>query len=79
MEKPTATLKITMAATKPATVGRWVAMKTGLMSIPIETKKRVANRSRKGSTSARIWWLWSDSLTTIPAMKAPSASESPIR
>ena len=49
----------------------------GLTSMPTDTKNSTANASRKGSRSAPTWWLYGDSLTTTPATKAPSASDTP--
>jgi hypothetical protein len=43
----------------------------------MEMKKTLLKTSRKGRMSATIWWLYSDSDKTIPAMKAPRASDSP--
>ena len=57
--------------------GRCRATKPGSTSIPTETKKRPAKISRSGMMSPRIWCERSDSPTTIPATKAPSASDSP--
>ncbi len=45
--------------------------------MPTDTKKMTANASRKGRRSAPIWWLNGDSLTMMPATKAPRASETP--
>ncbi len=45
--------------------------------MPMEMKKTLVKTSRKGATSATTWWLYSDSETTMPARKAPSASEKP--
>ncbi|MNT10423.1 hypothetical protein D3C72_1452540 [compost metagenome] len=67
----------TMAKVRPATAGRCDTRKTGLIIMPTETKNSVAKRSRRGMTSARIWWLWSDSETMMPARKAPRARERP--
>ena len=45
--------------------------------MPIEMKKTLLKTSRKGRMSATIWWLYSDSERTSPAMNAPKASDRP--
>ena len=45
--------------------------------MPTETKNSTANASCSGSESAAAWWLRSDSLSTMPAKKAPSANDTP--
>ena len=49
----------------------------GSRSIPTETKNSTAKASRSGIESAAAWWLMSDSPTTAPARKAPSANDTP--
>ena len=54
-----------------------VAIIAGLNSIPTETKNSTAKASRSGSDSVAACWLSADSLSIMPAKKAPSASEMP--
>ena len=54
-------------------------MKAGSISMPTETKKRVAKRLRIGTTSAITRWSNSVSVSISPPMNAPSAGESPSR
>ncbi len=49
----------------------------GLNSMPTETKNSTAKASRSGSESLAALWLSSDSLSIIPAKKAPSAKDTP--
>jgi hypothetical protein len=49
----------------------------GLNSTPTETNNSTAKASRKGSDSVAACWLNRDSLSIMPAKKAPSASETP--
>jgi hypothetical protein len=49
----------------------------GSNSIPTDTKKRTAKASRRGRVSEAALWLSSDSLSTMPAKKAPSAKDTP--
>ena len=51
----------------------------GSSSMPTETKNSMPNRSRSGITSLSAWCAYSDSLTTRPATKAPSAIDRPKR
>ena len=46
--------------------------------MPTETKKTTEKRSFKGCTSCRAWWAQIDSLTMMPAKKAPKAIDKPI-
>jgi len=50
---------------------------TGSNSMPTETKNSTAKASRRGSDSVAACWLNCDSLSIMPAKKAPSASEMP--
>ena len=68
-----ATARTTRTATSPASA----ASAAGSTSIPTDTKKSTANRSRNGVTSAAAWCDSSDSDTSTPATNAPSASDSP--
>ena len=45
--------------------------------MPTEAKNSSPKMSRKGTMSLSAWWLCSDSLRTMPAMKAPKAKERP--
>ncbi len=45
--------------------------------MPTETKNSTEKISRSGKVSSSARWLKSDSLTTIPAKKAPSAIDTP--
>ena len=45
--------------------------------MPTETKNSTANASRSGSDSSAARWLSSDSRSTMPAKKAPSANDTP--
>ena len=45
--------------------------------MPTETKNSTAKASRNGSDSVAACWLNCDSLSIMPAKKAPSASEMP--
>ena len=47
----------------------------GSNSIPTETKNSTANASRSGSDSSAATWLSADSLSVMPAIKAPSAND----
>jgi hypothetical protein len=47
----------------------------GSNSMPTETKNSTANASRSGRVSCAARWLSSDSFSTMPAKKAPSAKE----
>ena len=49
----------------------------GSNSMPTETKNRTAKASRSGRLSWAARWLSSLSASTMPAKKAPSASETP--
>ena len=49
----------------------------GSNSMPTETKNSTAKASRNGSDSVAACWLSCDSLSIMPAKKAPSASEMP--
>ena len=51
--------------------------KATFSSIPMETKKKLANTSRNGNMLLMAWWLYSDSEMIRPARKAPKPSESP--
>ena len=66
-----------MSAVRRATSPALATRSRGLTSMPTDTKKRTANASRKGSTSAPTWWLSGDSATTTPARNAPSAIDTP--
>ncbi len=76
--RPTATdLPSTTSATSATTATQCCAMSPGSMSIPTDTKKMAANRSRTGRTRASTSCASPDSATSDPAMKAPSATEYP--
>ncbi len=75
----TRTLPATMQATSTRSHGRLLTKYCMLRSMPMEMKKRAEKVSRNGTTSATIWLLYSLSDMASPAMKAPSASESPKR
>ena len=45
--------------------------------MPTEAKKTRLKTSRSGMMSDSAWWLYSDSLSSRPATKAPSAADSP--
>ena len=62
-------------AVNAATCGQWRAMAAGSISIPIDTKKIAANRSRNGATRRATSSSSPDSATSAPAMNAPSATE----
>jgi hypothetical protein len=47
-------------------------------SIPIDIKKRLVKRSRKGMTVLSAWWLYSERDIIRPARNAPRDSERPI-
>lgn len=47
--------------------------------MPIDMKNRLRNVSLKDKTSATIWWLYSDSDMTRPAINAPRARDRPAR
>ena len=49
----------------------------GSNNMPTATKNKMAKISRRGRVSSSARWLKSESLTTIPAKKAPSAMETP--
>ena len=49
----------------------------GSNNMPTETKNSTAKASRNGSDSVAACWLNCDSLSIMPAKKAPSASETP--
>ena len=51
------------------------AIAAGSISMPTDTKKIAANRSRIGSISGAIAWSASASATSAPARNAPSATE----
>jgi hypothetical protein len=45
--------------------------------MPMETKKKLANTSRKGRMLPNAAWLYSESEMIYPARKAPRTSDSP--
>ncbi len=47
--------------------------------MPTEAKNSSPKRSRRGMMSLSAWCPKSDSLSTIPATKAPKAKDSPTR
>ncbi len=55
----------------------WSSTMRGLSSMPIVTKNKPSSTSRNGLMSSSTWCLNSVSEISIPATKAPSASESP--
>ena len=59
----------------PSTASGCSSRIIGSNSIPTETKNSTANASRSGRVSCAARWLSSDSFSTIPAKKAPSAKE----
>ena len=66
--------KIMMASVASTASGCSIRI-SGSNSMPTETKNSTANASRSGSVSWAARWLSSDSFSTIPAKKAPSAKE----
>ena len=68
-------LPSTIMASAPRTASGSCTRIIGSNSIPTETKNSTANASRSGSVSWAARWLSSDSFSTIPAKKAPSAKE----
>ncbi len=70
-------LTIRMVATKRPICRGFFRRMAGSSSIPTEMKKRLMKASRNGMMSLSAWWLYSDSEMARPAMKAPSARESP--
>ena len=69
----TGTIRTTASRIRPIEA----TTKRGSTNIPIDTKKSPANTSRTGESSPRTWWLMSDSLMSMPARNAPSASDRP--
>ena len=65
-----------IAATASTCSGRSTSTR-GSNSMPTETKNSTAKASRNGSDSSAARWLNSDSRSTSPAKKAPSATETP--
>jgi hypothetical protein len=49
----------------------------GSNNMPTERKNSAAKASRSGSDSCAARWLNSDSRSTMPAKKAPSANDTP--
>ena len=70
-------LTIMIAAAMAMTMGSTGSIARTSMSMPTETKKRLASRSRSGRTSAWIWWLNSPSARIRPPRNAPAASDNP--
>ena len=62
-------------AVKTSTGNQFATMIAGSISIPTETKKMAANRSRIGRTRLATAASSPDSPTSEPAMNAPSATE----
>ena len=45
--------------------------------MPTAMKKSPSSSPSNGAMSASIWWRYSESASSAPAMKAPSAADSP--
>ena len=69
----------TMMATTDSTCSGRSTRTSGSKSMPTDTKKSTAKASRSGSDSSAARWLNSDSRSTMPAKKAPSAKDTPNR
>jgi len=67
-----------LIAVTPMIKKGWLNRNLTSKSIPIETKKKLVNTSRKGKIFPRACWLYSESEMMVPAIKAPMARESPI-
>ena len=65
----------TTTAEKSSTVPAWVQITCGSISIPTETKKIAAKRSRTGSSRCSMILASPDSATSAPPRKAPNATE----
>ena len=75
---PTAAdLPTTTRAMNATTATQCRATRPGSMSMPTETKKMAAKRSRTGRTMSSTACASPDSATREPAMNAPSATEYP--
>ena len=59
------------------TIGSTGSIARTSISMPTETKNRLASRSRSGRTSAWTWWLNSPSARISPPRNAPAAIDSP--
>ena len=70
-------LPTTMTASTSATCIGFSMMILGSKSMPTETKNSTAKASCIGMDSAAARWPKRDSLSTTPAKKAPSASDTP--
>jgi PAS domain S-box-containing protein len=73
----TSAFSASVTTSQPPTDAHMERIAAGATSIPIEMKKTLLKRSRKGRISATTWWAYSDSLTRIPPTKAPRAGERP--
>ena len=78
MTKAATDLPTTMIASDRRSTCSGSSIRTaGSKTMPTLTKNSTAKASRSGSASRPARWLSSDSLSTMPARNAPSASETP--
>ena len=76
-KKATTDFPIRMMTTVASRASGAAKSTAGSNSMPTETKNSTAKASRNGSDSVAACWLNCDSLSIMPAKKAPSASEMP--
>ncbi len=74
-----AAFRPTWPTKKPITRNGWVQITRGSSSIPVVTKNRPSSTSRNGLMSSSTWCRYGVSEISMPAMKAPSASDRPKR
>jgi len=70
-------LPMTTSTVNTSTASQFSSTNSGSMSMPTDTKKMAANKSRTGSTRWSTLFSCPDSATSDPAKKAPSATEYP--